>query len=128
MVSISEADWELRHPKIVVSATGTFPITTELTEWIEWADGLIITYLQTGNTLPTDVGDIIKNVADDLLIRKYTYEKLVGHVHPLDLLRIPLPILTGANKAQLDSLKGQSPSIEEPAFNFDLGRTEGGFD
>ena len=67
-------------------------------------------------------------MADDLLIRKYTYEKLVAHTHPMDLLRVPLPILTGSNKAQLDSLKGQDTSIEEPAFNFDLGRTTGGFD
>ena len=67
-------------------------------------------------------------MADDLLIRKYTYEKLVGHVIPSDLLNMEMPKLTGANKAALDSLKGQNASIEEPAFNFDLGRTTGGFD
>ena len=128
MVSISEADWELRHPMIVVAATGTFPITAELTEWIEWADGLINAYLQTGSTLPTDQGDIIKNVADDLLIRKYNYEKLVGHVIPTDLLNVQLPKLTPENMSDLDSLKGQDSTIEAPAFVFDLDRTVGGYD
>ena len=128
MVSISEADWELRHPKILVSATGTFPITTELTEWIVWADGLVKAYLQVGDTLPTDQGDIIKNVVDDLLIRKYNYEKLVAHTIPSDLLNVQMPKLTAENMMDLDSLKGQDTTIEAPAFVFDLDRTTGGFD
>lgn len=80
--------------------------------------------MQTGNTLPTDQGDIIKGVVDDLLVQKWAYERKLGHVAPEVN---PLPALTGSHKQDLDSLKGQNPSIEEPAFNFDLDRTTGGF-
>ena len=71
MVSISAADFTARHPKVgTISASGTFPTTTEFTEWVVWADGKVLSYVQTGGTLPTDLGGIIKNVVDDLLIRK----------------------------------------------------------
>ena len=70
----------------------------------------------------------MKNVADDLLIRKYIYEKTTPDVTPYDVIDQQLPELTPQNKADLDSLKGQDESIEGPAFNFDLDVLEGGFD
>ena len=79
------------------------------------------------SALPTDIGNIIKNVADDLLIRKWIYEKLVAAVAPMDILQVALPELTVDNRKDLDSLKGQDTTIEDPAFNFDLDKTEGGF-
>ena len=117
----------MRHPLISITAT-TNPSTTDLTEWIVWADGKILAYLQTGNTLPTENGGIIENVADDLLIRKWRYEKRTSFPNPQGEAGSAMPELTAQNKAELDSLKGQNPSIEEPAFNFDLSRTVGGFD
>ena len=45
----------------------------------------------------------------------------------MDILQVALPELTAGNKADLNSLKGQDESIEEPAFNFDLDKTVGGF-
>ena len=93
-----------------------------------WSDGILKKYLQTGNTLPTDIGDILKNVSDDLLFRKYIIEKTAPDVLPYDVIDQPLPALTPQNKEDLDSLKGQDASVEAPAFNFDLDTVEGGFD
>jgi hypothetical protein len=87
-----------------------------------------LSFLQTGDTLPTDQGNIIKNVVDDLLIRKYRFEKQVGFATAPEMLDTPEPELTPENKMDLDSLKGQDTSIEDPAFNFDLDTLEGGFD
>lgn len=70
----------------------------------------------------------MKNVADDLLIRKYPYEKLIANLSPVELLQIPLPELTAENKEELDSLRGQDESIEPSTFNFDITKTEGGFE
>jgi len=127
MAGITEAEFEKRHPRINIEATGTFPTTDQFTEWIAWSDGKICSYLQTGSTLPTDQGNIIKNISDDLLMRKYVYEKHVSKVVPGEILRIPLPELTPQNKMDLDSLKGQDDTIEAPAFNFDLDKTIGGY-
>lgn len=85
-------------------------------------------YLQCGNTLPTDIGGILEDVADDLLFRKYIFEKTAPDVTPYDVINQSLPELTPENKTDLDSLKGQDTSGEEPAFNFDLDVLEGGFD
>lgn len=70
----------------------------------------------------------MKNVADDLLLRKFNYEKLVPKLLSGELLSLALPELTVANKQDLESLKGQDTSIEEPAFNFDINTLEGGYD
>lgn len=80
------------------------------------------------SSLPTDIGDIMKNVADDLLMRKYIFEKTTPNITPYEVIDQPLPELTPSNKSDLDSLKGQDESIEAPAFNFDLDVLEGGFD
>lgn len=109
-------------------AAGSFPTTTEFTEWVKWADGKMKSYLQCGNTLPTDIGDILKDVADDLLIRKYRFEKQVGFATAPEMLNLPAPELTSENQADLDSLRGQKPSFEPSTFNFDLTKTEGGFE
>jgi hypothetical protein len=98
-----------------------------LAEWISWADGKILAYLQV-STLPTDTAGIIENVADDLLIRKWRYEKNTPIPMPEGEGTIAMPELTVQNKQELESLKGQSSSIEDPAFNFDLDRLTGGFD
>jgi hypothetical protein len=112
-----------------ISASGTFPTTAEFTEWVVWADGKMKSYLQCGSTLPTDIGDILKDVADDLLIRKYRFEKEVGFATSRDMLDESGPQLTPENKTDLDSLKGQDTSSDDPpAFNFDLDVLEGGFD
>lgn len=110
-------------------STGTFPTILQFAEWVEWADGKMKTYLQCGDTLPTDIGDILKDVADDLLIRKYRYEKEVGFATTPEMLNTPLPELTEHNKSDLDSLKGQGvDDTDPPAFNFDLDTMEGGFE
>jgi hypothetical protein len=109
-----------------VAASGTTPTTDQLTEWIVWADGKVLSYLQV-STLPTDVGNIIKNVVDDLLVRKYRYELRTGFPAPEGEISPAMPELTAQNKQDLDSLGGQS-DIEDPAFNFDLDRLEGGYD
>ena len=89
----------------------------------------MITYLQPlGNTLPADVGNVLKNVSDDLLFRKYILEKTAPDVSPYDVIDQPLPVLTPQNKIDLDYFKGKSGNVEPPAFNFDLDTVEGGFD
>jgi len=70
----------------------------------------------------------MKNVADDLLLRKYNYEKLVPKFLSGELLDLALPELTVANMRELDSLRGMDSSIEDPAFNFDLDTLEGGYE
>jgi hypothetical protein len=86
-------------------------------------------YLQCGSTLPTDVGGILLEVADNLLIRKYHYEKLAKVIPPTDVLALQgILELTPQNKQDLDSLKGQDSGGEAPGFNFDLDTTTGGFD
>lgn len=122
---ITTAVFNSLHSYINITA-GTNPTTTDFDgEWVPWAEGMINSYLQTGSTLPTDQGDIIKGVADNLLVQKWAYERKLGHTAPEDN---PLPTLTGEDKGKLDSLKGQNPSIEAPAFVFDLDRTVGGYD
>ena len=118
----------MSHPKLAIQITDTFPTTTQFAQWQKWADSKIKSYLQCGNTLPTDQGNIMESVADDLLVRKFNYEKLLPKLLSGELLSLSLPELTGPNKMDLDSLKGQDESIEDPAFNFDLDRLEGGFD
>lgn len=86
-------------------------------------------YLQCGNTLPTDVGGILKETADDLLIRKWHYEKIIASNNPYKILDYNGTLdLTPANKMALDSLKGQDTGGEAPGFNFDLDTVTGGFD
>jgi len=89
-------------------------------------------YLQCGDTLPTEVGGILKNVANDLLARRWDYVKAKHRVAPSELLtnqvRDPPLELSIANKKDLDLLKGQSVEGEVCAFNFDMNTTEGGFD
>ena len=86
-------------------------------------------YLQSGDTLPTDIGNTLKDVADDLLIRKYWFEKYIDFSSTPEMRNEALPELTAENKGDLDSLRGQTPiSDDPPAFNFDLDVTEGGFD
>jgi len=89
-------------------------------------------YLQCGDTLPTEIGGILKNVADDLLIRKWHFEKYSSTNNPADVLTLKnsgIVELTAENKADLDLLKGQSSTDDDPpAFNFDTWRTEGGFE
>ena len=114
------------HPYINIALTGTNPDETDFDEWIEWADGKIMSYLQV-STLPTDISNIMRNVADDLLIRKYRYEKRTPHPHPEGESSPPMPELSAQNKEDLDSLTGQAPSIEPTTFNFDIDKTEGGF-
>lgn len=126
MASITIAQFRLRHPRITISATGTDPDETDFAEWIDWADGKILSYLQV-SALPTDIGNIIRNVADDLLIRKYRYEKRTAFPNPEGESTPPMPELTAQNKMDLNSLKGQDESIEAPAFNFDLDKTTGGY-
>ena len=108
-----------------IAAAGTFPTTTQFDEWVIWAEGKMKSYLQCGNTLPTDQGDILKNVADDLLYRKFKRDKNAAFEDETD--GIPLPELTPENKFDLDSLRGQSKSMEPTSFNFDLNRLRGGF-
>ena len=94
-----------------------------------WADSKIKSYLQCGDTLPTDIGDILKTVGDDLLIRKWHYEKYIKTNNPADVLALRNPIeLSVENMRLLDQLKGQSVEGEVCAFNFDMNTTEGGFD
>jgi hypothetical protein len=66
----------------------------------------------------------LKGIADDLLVQKYSYERRIGHIAPEVN---PLPALTRDHKKNLDSLAGQDESIEDPAFNFDLDKTIGGY-
>jgi len=113
---------------VTIDAT-TSPTTTEFTEWIVWADSKIKSYLQCGDTLPTDIGNILKTVGDDLLVRKWHYEKYIKTTNPADVLALKSPIeLSIENMRLLDSLKGQDASGEKPGFNFDLDTTTGGFD
>ncbi len=104
----------------------TRPSLSDLEEWIKWAEGKILAYFQL-NDLPTDYGLIIRNVADDLLFRKWILEKLADTISPEKLLKISQPQLSPENKMDLDLLKGQDSSIEPTTFNFDLTKTEGGF-
>lgn len=126
MASITIAAFKLRHPRLTISATGTDPDETDFAEWISWADGKIMAYLGV-SALPTDIGGIMENVADDLLIRKFRYEKRTAFPNPEGEGSPAMPELTAQNKMELDSLKGQDESIEAPAFNFDLDKTTGGY-
>ena len=115
-----------RHRDVQVDAT-TEPSLSDLAEWLNWADGKILTYFQIDD-LPADIGRVLENVADDLLYRKWIIEKLTGTASPKELLQMPQPQLTPENKEDLDLLKGQDVSIEPTTFNFDLTKTEGGFE
>lgn len=125
MPSITTEQFIQLH-SLEVDAT-TKPSLSDLAEWINWAEGKILSYLQIDD-LPTDKGSILKNIADDLLFRKWIIEKLSGTVSPQELINIAQPQLTPENKMDLDSLKGQDTSIEPTTFNFDLTKTEGGFE
>ena len=112
-----------------VLSTTTFPTILQFAEWVIWAEGKMKSYLQCGDTLPTDVGGILEDVADDLIIRKYRYEKEVGFGTAPELLGTSLPELTPENKEDLNSLKGQSvDDTDPPAFNFTLDTLKGGFE
>jgi len=127
MAIITKDKFELRHI-LTIDAT-TEPSITQFTEWIAWAENKILGYLQCGDTLPTDVGDILENVSDDLLIQKWHYEKLVKKTSgPVELMKIMPPELSLENKKLLDNLKGSSATTEVPGFNFDIDTTSGGFD
>ena len=130
MATITEAIFEGLN-NVDISAS-TEPSTTTFLVWISWAEDKMKAYLQCGNTLPTDVSGILKNVANDLLARRWDYVKAKKRVAPSDLLtnqvRDPPLELSVANKRDLDLLKGQSATIEVPGFNFDLDTTTGGFD
>jgi len=129
MVTITEAIFESLN-NVDISAT-TEPSTTTFLVWITWAEDKMKTYLQCGDTLPTDIGGILKNVANDLLARRWDYVKAKKRVAPSELLsdqvRSPPLELSVENKRDLDLLKGQSSGGEPVAFNFDLDTTTGGF-
>lgn len=130
MVTITEAIFESLN-NVIIDGT-TEPSTTTFLVWITWAEDKMKTYLQCGNTLPTDVGGILKNVSNDLLARRWDYVKAKHRVAPSQLLteqvRDPPLELSVENKRDLDLLKGQTAGGEPCAFNFRLDTVEGGFD
>jgi len=76
MAYITSAAWSQRHFTINKGSdlgAGTFPSSTDFTEWLAWASGLVNTYLHTTSDV-TDEGVTIKNIVDDLLWIKYLSE------------------------------------------------------
>jgi len=51
----------------------SFPTTTQFTEWLSWAAGLVNTYIHSATDV-ADEGVTIKNIVDSLLWLKYMHE------------------------------------------------------
>lgn len=77
MAYITSAKWSACHHRINqgsdIAASGTFPTTAEFAQWLEWASGLVNTYLHATSDVD-DEGVTIQNVVDDLLWIKYLSE------------------------------------------------------
>lgn len=110
------ASFNLRHPRAQITGT-TEPDTTDFAEWLIWATAVVNNFLRVTSNI-ADLDGIIKNIVDDLLMQKYTYEKLTGHVGRLDILNIPQPALTVEHKATLLNIKGFD---DEPAYTRRMG-------
>ena len=121
LVYTEVATHNLRHNRCVITAT-TEPDTTDYAEWIVWATSIINNFLHVTSDV-TDSDGIIKNIADDLCMQKYTYEKLTGHIGSAEILNIPQPALTVEHKLTLSNMEGAD---DEPAYTRRMGMGMGG--
>ena len=115
------ASFNLRHPRAQITGS-TEPDTTDFTEWVIWATAVVNNFLRVTTDI-TDSDGIIKNIVDDLLMQKYTYEKLTAHIGSVNILNIPQPALTVEHKNTLLNIKGID---DEPAYTRRMGFGYGG--
>lgn len=121
MAYISSGDYNLRHPRAEFTATSV-PDTTDFTEWVIWASSIVNNFLHVTSDI-TDSDGIIKNIIDDLIMMKWTYEKLTAHIGSVNILNIPQPALTIEHKNTLSNMEGID---DEPAYTRRMGFGFGG--
>ena len=134
MVYIDEATFENIYTHRDASVS---PGSTQFTQWIKTYSTQINNYLQVSSDIcavadASHVSETIIGVIGVLLENHYDYIDLWRRTPEPERATLPVPHIRDRQFLgllfDLDSLKGQDSSIEEPAFNFILSRTEGGFE
>jgi hypothetical protein len=122
MAYISAAEFSNRHPLVGTISATSFPTTTQFTEWLAWAAGLVNTHLHASTDV-TDEGVTIKNVVDQLLWAKYLFELASKRVNTDAVIgqlpSLPVAISGTPFAAQLDSIYANR-ATRRVAYNFNI--------
>jgi hypothetical protein len=106
MAYITAADWSLRHPAVYNAAdlgASSWPTNTVFAEWLEWASGKVNTHIHATSDVD-DSGVTIKNIVDDLLWRRYIYERILLNQDLSGMAELREPELTIPQRQQLTQM------------------------